>query len=95
MTALTSPESTSASKRCKPGRFRLFADSPASHAFQRPYLTQSPLGYGRPRRMIATGLRLKEPHRVVVPLSADEVAKFWRSFRTFRDLALVAQAGAH
>jgi site-specific recombinase XerD len=27
---------------------------------------------------------------VIVPLSADEVAKFWRSFRTFRDLALVA-----
>jgi integrase/recombinase XerD len=25
----------------------------------------------------------------VVPLSAEEVAKFWRSFRTFRDLALV------
>lgn len=24
-----------------------------------------------------------------MPLSADEVAKFWRSFRTFRDLALV------
>jgi integrase/recombinase XerD len=25
-----------------------------------------------------------------VPLSADDVAKFWRSFSTFRDLALVA-----
>jgi site-specific recombinase XerD len=61
-----------------------------SHGSPRPYLTQSPLGYGRPRRRIATGLRLKEPHRVIVPLSADEVAKFWRSFRTFRDLALVA-----
>jgi integrase len=61
-----------------------------SHGFQRPYLTQSPMGYGRPRRMMATGLRLKQPHRVIVPLSADEVAKFWRSFRTFRDLALVA-----
>jgi len=24
-----------------------------------------------------------------MPLSADEVAKFWRSFRTFRDLAMV------
>jgi integrase len=39
---------------------------------------------------MATGLRLKEPHRVIVPLSTDEVAKFWRSFRTLRDLALVA-----
>jgi site-specific recombinase XerD len=27
---------------------------------------------------------------VIVPLSCDEVAKFWSSFRTFRDLALVA-----
>lgn len=60
-----------------------------SQGFQRSYLTQSPLGYGRPRRM-STGLRLKEPHRVIVPLSADEVAKFWHSFHTFRDLALVA-----
>jgi integrase/recombinase XerD len=61
-----------------------------SHGFQRSYLTQSPLGYGRPRRMMATGLRLKQPHRVIMPLSTVEVAKFWRSFRTFRDLALVA-----
>jgi integrase len=61
-----------------------------SHGFQRSYLTKSPLGYGRPRRMLATGLRLKEPHRVIVPLSAEEIAKFWRSFRTFSDMALVA-----
>jgi site-specific recombinase XerD len=61
-----------------------------SQSFQRSWLTQSPLGYGRARRRIATGLRLKEPHRVIVPLSADEVARFWRSFGTFRDLALVA-----
>jgi len=27
---------------------------------------------------------------VIVPLSAEEVAQFWNSFRTFRDLALVA-----
>jgi site-specific recombinase XerD len=61
-----------------------------SHHFHRSYLTRSPLGYGRPHRVIATPLRLKEPQRVIVPLSGDEVAKFWRSFRTFRDLALVA-----
>jgi integrase/recombinase XerD len=58
--------------------------------FQRSYRTQSPLGYGRTQRVIAAGLRLKEPQRVVMPLSADEVAKFWGSFRTSRDLALVA-----
>jgi integrase/recombinase XerD len=61
-----------------------------SHHFQRSYLTRSPLGYGRPHRVVAARIRLKEPQRVIVPLSADEVARFWGSFRTFRDLALVA-----
>src|SRR5271165_2798384 len=58
--------------------------------FQRTYTTRSTLGYGRPQRRVARGLRLRQPHRVVVPLSADEVARFWKSFRTFRDLAIVA-----
>jgi integrase/recombinase XerD len=57
--------------------------------FQRSYRTRSPLGYGRPRRAMALGLRLKQDRRVIVPLSAEEVAKFWQSFRTFRDFALV------
>ncbi len=57
--------------------------------FQRPYTTRSPLGYGRPRRALALGLRLRQPRRVIVPLCAEEVAQFWRSFRTFRDLSLV------
>src|SRR5215472_15962553 len=57
--------------------------------FQRRYTKRSPLGYGRPRRAIARGLRLKQDRRVIVPLSAEEVAKFWQSFRTYRDLALV------
>src|SRR5258708_5220071 len=61
-----------------------------SYHFQRSYRTRSPLGYGRTQRVIAAGLRLKEPKRVVMPLSAHEVAKFWGSFRTSRDLALVA-----
>jgi integrase/recombinase XerD len=62
---------------------------PGSCHFQRSYWTRSPLGYGRPRRAVALGLRLKQDRRTVVPLSAEEVAKFWQSFRTFRDLALV------
>jgi integrase/recombinase XerD len=57
--------------------------------FQRSYRTRSPLGYGRPRRAMALGLRLKQDRRVIAPLSAEEVAKFWQSFHTFRDLALV------
>jgi integrase/recombinase XerD len=61
-----------------------------SHHFQRSYWTRTALGYGRSHRVITSGLRLKEPRRVMVPLSAEEVAQFWESFRTFRDLALVA-----
>ena len=71
-------------------RFHCGCEIPAGQShFQRTYPTRSPLGYGRPRRAVALGLRLKQPRRVIVPLTADEVAKFWRSFRTFRDLALV------
>ena len=58
--------------------------------FQRPHITRSPLGYGRSYRMMASGIRLRQPRRVIVPLSSDEVANFWSSFHTFRDLALVA-----
>lgn len=73
--------------------YRFHAGHPlpaGSNHFQSSYVTRSPLGYGRPHRAIATGLRLKQPKRVMVPLTADEVAQFWDSFRTFRDLALVA-----
>ena len=71
-------------------RFHTGRDIPAGQVrFQRSYRTRSPLGYGRPRRAIALGLRLKQDRRVIVPLAADEVAKFWQSFRTFRDLGLV------
>jgi integrase/recombinase XerD len=71
-------------------RFHSGHPLPGSQQIQRSYLVRSPLGYGRSHRMIAVGLRLKEPRRVVVPLSGDEVARFWGSFRTFRDLALIA-----
>jgi len=30
------------------------------------------------------------PQRVIVPLSVEQVARFWRSFRSTRDLAMVA-----
>lgn len=71
-------------------RFHCGSEIPAGQShFQRIYTKRSPLGYGRPRRAVALGLRLRQPRRVIVPLPADEVARFWRSFRTFRDLALV------
>jgi integrase/recombinase XerD len=72
-------------------RFHFGHPLPAgSSHFQRSYITRSPLGYGRPHRVVAGGLHLKQPRRVIMPLSPDEVATFWDSFRTFRDLALVA-----
>ena len=71
-------------------RFHTGQEIPAGQVyFQRCYTKRSPLGYGRPRRAIARGLRLIQDRRVIVPLSAEEVAKFWQSFRTYRDLALV------
>jgi site-specific recombinase XerD len=56
--------------------------------FQNWYWRQSRLGYGRPRPAL-TQLRVKTPKRVVVPLSIDEVDRFWSSFRTSRDFAIV------
>ena len=62
---------------------RLFAPG-----FQNWYWRQSRLGYGRPRPAL-TQLRVKTPKRVMVPLTVDEVSRFWSSFRTSRDLAIV------
>jgi integrase/recombinase XerD len=71
-------------------RFHTSRDLPPGQVhFQHRYTTRSPLGYGRPRHALARGLRLKQERRVIVPLSTEDVAKFWQSFRTFRDLALV------
>jgi site-specific recombinase XerD len=72
-------------------RFHTGKDIPAGSSghFQSSYRTRSPLGYGRRGRAVTMGLRLKEERRVVIPLTAEEVAGFWQSFHTYRDLALV------
>jgi integrase/recombinase XerD len=57
-------------------------------AFQHWYWRQSRLGYGRPRPAL-TQLRVKTPKRLMVPLAVDAVARFWSSFHTSRDLAIV------
>jgi integrase len=46
------------------------------------------MGLGRPRFEISR-LRMREPKLNIVPLSVDEVARFWSSFRNARDLAIV------
>jgi site-specific recombinase XerD len=71
-------------------RFHYGQEIPSIHShFQRKWSTRCPLGYGRPHRAVAFGLRLRQPRRVIQPLTTEQVTKFWASFRTFRDLAVV------
>jgi integrase len=52
------------------------------------------MGLGRPRVAISR-LRVKQPKLNIVPLSVDEVARFWASFHTARDLAIVGMMLMH
>lgn len=67
-----------------------FPDAPCQVArgFHKIYLHRRPMGLGRPRFEISR-LRIREPRRNVIPLSVEEVARFWSSFRNARDLAIV------
>jgi integrase/recombinase XerD len=55
---------------------------------QTTYWQRAPMGIGKPRPALSR-LRVKTPKRTIVPLSVDEVARFWSSFRNSRDLAIV------
>jgi integrase len=59
-----------------------------AHGFHQTFLRRRPMGLGRPR-VTTSRLRVKVPKRNIVPLSVNEVARFWSSFRTSRDLAIV------
>src|SRR5437879_10006694 len=67
-----------------------FPDAPCqnAHGFHQPFLRRRPMGLGRPR-VVMSRLRVKVPKRNIVPLSVDEVARFWSSFHTSRDFAIV------
>jgi len=67
-----------------------FPDAPSQMArgFHQPFLLRRPLGLGRPR-VVWSRLRVRVPKRQMVPLSVEEVARFWSSFCTARDLAIV------
>jgi integrase len=67
-----------------------FPEAPCqlAHGFHHAFLQRRPMGLGRPR-MALSRLRVKVPKRNIVPLSVNEVARFWSSFRTARDLAIV------
>jgi integrase len=64
------------------------APDPTARGFQQAYLRRGPLGLGW-RRVGISRLRVRAPKRQLVPLSVEEVARFWSSFRTARDLAIV------
>ena len=68
----------------------VFPDAPGQIApgFQQTYWQSAPMGIGRPRLALSR-LRVRTPKRTIVPLLVDEVARFWSSFRTSRDLAIV------
>jgi site-specific recombinase XerD len=70
-------------------RFHFACEVPGEARFQRYYTTRSPLGYGRVGRAPSHGLRLREPRTVILPLTSEDVTRFWESFHTFRDLTLV------
>jgi integrase/recombinase XerD len=67
-----------------------FPDAPQQVApsFQKNYWRHAPMGLGRPVPA-RSRLRVREAKRTIVPLSVNEVARFWSSFRTSRDLAIV------
>ena len=57
-------------------------------ALQSTYWQRAPMGIGKPRPALSR-LRVKTAKRTIVPLSVDEVARFWSSFRNSRDLTIV------
>src|SRR6266852_3601100 len=67
-----------------------FPDAPCQVArgFHQAFLQRRPMGLGRPR-MALSRIRVKVAKHQIVPLSVDEVARFWSSFDTARDLAIV------
>ena len=68
----------------------LFPQAPTQVAagFQQTYWRHTPMGLGRSLPAVSR-LRVRTPQRAIVPLSIEEVARFWSSFRTSRDLAIV------
>jgi hypothetical protein len=56
------------------------APSQVARGFQETYWRRAPMGLGRPLPALSR-LRVRTPQRVILPLSVEEVARFWSSFR--------------
>jgi integrase len=70
-------------------RFHFHQDLPhAPYRMQRHWF-RPPYGRGS-GPVAAADLRLKVPQRVIEPLTRDQVHRFWHSFTTARDMAIVA-----
>src|SRR5713101_6249513 len=67
-----------------------FPEAPCqiAHGFHQAFLRRRPMGLSRPR-VVMSRLRVKVPKHNIVSLSVDEVARFWSSFHTSRDFAIV------
>jgi len=67
-----------------------FPEAPCQIArgFHQAFLRRGRMGLARPRQAMSR-LRVKAPRHNIVPLSVNEGARFWSSFRTSRDLAIV------
>jgi integrase/recombinase XerD len=67
-----------------------FPDAPCQVAqgYHQTFLQRKPMGLSRPMGAMSR-LRVRQPKLNIVPLSVNEVARFWRSFRNARDLAIV------
>lgn len=88
-----SPENVNARSSMVRRLFRFYFQQDMPHApyqLQRRWWNHPMTGYPRRRKSEAADLKLKVPQRVIVPLSPEQVARFWASFRTVRDLAMVA-----
>jgi integrase/recombinase XerD len=87
-----SPETINSRSAMLRRLFRFYFQVEMPHA---PYRLQrfwwSPPGgrHRRGRSAVAADLRVRVPPRVIEPLSVEQVHRFWSSFRTARDIAIV------
>jgi integrase len=60
-----------------------------AQGYHQAFLQRKPMGLSRPTVAVSR-LRVREAKLNIVPLSINEVARFWQSFSNARDLAIVA-----
>lgn len=67
-----------------------FPDAPSqvAHGYHHAFLHRKPMGLSRPMFAMSR-LHVREAKLNIVPLSVNEVARFWKSFRNARDLAII------